>query len=106
MKLFLDERYSVESIKPMNATKGRLSDTIERLLQRDPLFQKLDTIDRVQQIAAMLEEDYSPDELDAIADRELEEIVDFTLALETVSGTLNDLTPEQIEQFEAAVTGR
>ena len=95
-----------QAIDRTNTTLARLAETIQRLLQRDPLFQKLNTVEQTRQIAAKIEADYAPDEWAAIADSELEEMVDFALALETISGTLNELSPEQIEQFDAAVSGR
>ncbi|WP_442946733.1 hypothetical protein [Nostoc sp. NZL] len=41
-----------------------------------------------------------------IKDDDLTDRIDSILILEAVSGTLNDLTPEQIAIFDAAVEGR
>ena len=49
---------------------------------------------------------FSTAELKAIGDRDLTERIDSILVLYAVSGTLNDLTPEQLEIFDAAVENR
>ncbi len=46
---------------------------------------------------------FSPDFIKAIFDNELVNRIDSILVVEAVSGTLNDLTPEQMEMFDAAV---
>ncbi|MGI2903896.1 hypothetical protein [Tolypothrix sp. VBCCA 56010] len=49
---------------------------------------------------------FSPEEMKAIPDNELSRIIKKILTLEAVSGTLNDLTPEQIKIFDEAVLGK
>ncbi len=51
-------------------------------------------------------DDFSDEELEAISNSELRERINSVLVLEAVSGTLNDLTPEQINIFDEAVEGR
>ncbi len=50
--------------------------------------------------------DFSPDELQAIADDDLANRIKNILIVESVAGTLNDLTPEQIRMYDEAVEGR
>lgn len=46
---------------------------------------------------------FSPEEMRAIKDNDLTRRIDKILVLESVSGTLNDLTPEQIKIYDEAV---
>lgn len=45
----------------------------------------------------------SLEEMQAIKDGDLTNRIDKILVLEAVSGTLNDLTPEQIKMYDEAV---
>ncbi len=45
----------------------------------------------------------SAEEMRAITEHELTRRIDKILVLEAVSGTLNDLTPEQIKMYDDAV---
>ena len=49
---------------------------------------------------------FSEEEFRAITDNELTRRIKKLLTLEAVSGTLNDLTPEQMAIFDEAVEGR
>lgn len=49
---------------------------------------------------------FSPKEIRTITEHELTRRIRKILTLEAVSGTLNDLTSEQIAIFDAAVEGR
>lgn len=51
-------------------------------------------------------EKFSLEDMRAISEHELTRRIKKIMTLEAVSGTLNDLTPEQIEIFDAAVEGR
>jgi len=46
---------------------------------------------------------FSMEEVKAIPDEDLIDRIDSILVVEAVSGTLNDLTPEQMKMFEEAV---
>ncbi len=48
----------------------------------------------------------TPEEMRAISEHDLTRRITKILTVETVSGTLNDLTPEQIKMFDEAVEGR
>ena len=58
------------------------------------------------QILVSLLENFSSEEMNAISDNELTGRIRKIMILEAVSGTLNDLTPEQLKIFDAAVEGR
>ena len=73
----------------------------------DRLFQERLDKDRMISIAiAMFAEEIPEDKrqpLDTINDLDLEDILRDVMVLEAISGTLNDLTPEQIAGFDKAV---
>ncbi|MEH1817537.1 MAG: hypothetical protein V7L31_00310 [Nostoc sp.] len=82
---------------------NRISLIVEKLIKGNSLYQtKLNQ----QEIIKMLTELFgqlSPEEMRAITDYELTRRIDKVLILEAVSGTLNDLTPEQIKMYDEAV---
>jgi hypothetical protein len=49
---------------------------------------------------------FTPEEMRAISEHDLTRRITKILTVEAVSGTLNDLTPEQIKMFDEAVEGR
>jgi hypothetical protein len=49
---------------------------------------------------------FSPEEMRTIKEHDLTRRIDKILVLEAVAGTLNDLTPEEIAIFDAAVAGK
>ena len=49
---------------------------------------------------------FSPAQMRAIKDHDLTRRIGKILTLEAVAGTLNDLTPEEIAIFDAAVEGK
>lgn len=85
---------------------ARVSKITEKLLDGRNLYQE--RLDRDEMIEYMLDlfDDFSAEESEAVDDEELIDRIDSILVLHAVSGTLNDLTPEQIEIFDAAVEGK
>lgn len=49
---------------------------------------------------------FTPEEMHEIKDDDLTDRINSILVLEAVSGTLNDLNPEQIAIFDSAVEGK
>jgi hypothetical protein len=49
---------------------------------------------------------FSPEAMRGIKEHDLTRRIDKILVLEAVAGTLNDLTPEEIAIFDAAVAGK
>ena len=58
------------------------------------------------QLMVNLFDKFSTKELKVIPNDDLTDRIDSILVLEAVSGTLNDLTPEQMKMFESAVERR
>lgn len=96
--------YEVSSRK--NEVIARISPIVENLIQGNSLSQvKLDKEKMIQILVSLLE-NFSSEEMNAISDNELTGRIRKIMILEAVSGTLNDLTPEQLKIFDAAVEGR
>ncbi|MFQ4143755.1 hypothetical protein [Chlorogloeopsis sp. ULAP02] len=85
---------------------NRISPIVEKLFQTNSLYQvKLDKQEMIEMLVNLFGE-LSPEEIRAIPDNQLTRRIDKILVLEAVSGTLNDLTPEQLAIFDAAVEGK
>lgn len=85
---------------------SHISEIVENLIQDETLFQeKLDNQEMIHLITNLFD-DFSHEELEAVSEAELRKRIRSILVLEAVSGTLNDLTPEQIKIFDEAVEGR
>jgi len=88
------------------ALLSHVSEIIENLIQGETLFQdKLDNQEMIHLITNLFN-DFSHEELEAVPEAELRKRIRSIVVLEAVSGTLNDLTPEQIKIFDEAVEGR
>jgi len=85
---------------------SRISEIVDKLMQSEYLFQERLDKDEIMQVFSNLLERVSPEKLLYIDDDELTARVDRIMVREAVSGTLNLLTPEQMEIFDAAVEGR
>ncbi|NEP59095.1 MAG: hypothetical protein F6K31_19070 [Symploca sp. SIO2G7] len=96
-----------ESTIEKNAVTARISRIVENLMEKETWYrEKLDRGEMVNYVSGLIEEYLSPKELQEIDDEDLSDRIRKVLTLEAVSGTLNDLTPEQMEIFDAAVEGR
>lgn len=81
----------------------RISKIVDNLIGGNSLYQeRLDKQEIIQHLVSLLDK-FSPDLIKAISDNELVNRIDSILVVEAVSGTLNNLTPEQMEMFDAAV---
>lgn len=85
---------------------NRIAPIVEKLIKGNSLYQvKLKRDEMVKKMVDLFGE-FSLEEFKAIPENELIRRIDKLLVLEAVSGTLNDLTPEQIAIFDEAVEGR
>jgi hypothetical protein len=85
---------------------NRISPIVEKLFKSNSLYVvKLKKWEMVEMLVNLFGE-FTPDEMRAIPDNELIRRIGKLLTLEAVSGTLNDLTPEQIKIFDEAVEGK
>ncbi|MEH1998688.1 hypothetical protein [Nostoc sp.] len=82
---------------------NRISAIVENLFKDNSLYlvklKKQEMIEMLVELFGQL----SPEEMRAIKDNDLTRRMDKILVLEAISGTLNDLTPEQIKMYDEAV---
>lgn len=85
---------------------NRISPIVEKLFKANSLYLvKLKRREMIEMLVDLFGR-FSPEEMRAIKDDDLTDRIDSILVLEAVSGTLNDLTPEQIAMFDEAVEGK
>ena len=85
---------------------NRISPIVEKLIKSSSLYQVKLKRDEMVKMLVDLFSSFSEQEFEAIPENELIRRIDKLLVLEAVSGTLNDLTPEQIAIYDEAVEGR
>lgn len=84
----------------------RISQIVDNLIDNNSFYQeKLDKNEMVPDLVDLFKQ-FSLEEFITIDDDDLTHRIDNILTLEAVSGTLNDLTPEQMKMFDEAVEGR
>lgn len=84
----------------------RIAPIVEKLFQGNSLYVvRLKQREMIEMLVELFAE-FTPEEMRQIEDNDLKERIDSILVLEAVSGTLNDLTPEEIAIFDAAVEGK
>lgn len=85
---------------------SRISPIVEDLFKSNSFFQeKLDKTEIVRHLTDLFKK-YSLEEFTTIDDEDLTRRIDFVMVVEATAGMLNDLTPEEMEIFDAAVEGR
>lgn len=85
---------------------NRISPIVENLFKANSLYLvKLKKQEMIEMLVDLFAQ-FTPEEMRAIKDDELTKRIDSILVLDAISGTLNDLTPEQIKMFDEAVEGR
>ncbi|MBN3894258.1 MAG: hypothetical protein HWQ41_02980 [Nostoc sp. NOS(2021)] len=82
---------------------NRISPIVENLFKGNSLYLvKLKKQEMIEMLVDLFGQ-FSPEEMRAIKDNDLTRRIDKIIVLEAVSGTLNDLTPEQIKMYDEAV---
>ncbi|MBV6628156.1 MAG: hypothetical protein KI793_35430 [Rivularia sp. (in: Bacteria)] len=85
---------------------NRIKPIVEKLIKENSLYQvKLNKDEMVKMLVDLFGK-FSSEEFAAIKDNDLIKRIDSILVIEAVSGTLNDLTPEQIAIYDEAVEGK
>jgi hypothetical protein len=85
---------------------NRMSPIVENLFKDNSLYLvKLKKHEMIEMLVELFGQ-FSPEEMRAIKDDDLTKRIDSILILDAISGTLNDLTPEQIKMFDEAVKRR
>ncbi|MBE9103518.1 hypothetical protein IQ229_00695 [Nostoc cf. edaphicum LEGE 07299] len=82
---------------------NRISLIVEKLIKGNSLYQvKLNKQEMIEMLVELFGQ-LSSEDMRAINEHDLTRRIDKVLVLEAVSGTLNDLTPEQIKMYDEAV---
>jgi len=90
-----------------DAVIERITTIVEALMLTKPLFQEeLESAQTIQVLSDLLLADSSPKEIIAMPIDDLRALLHDAMVVEAVSGTLNELSPEQREIFDMAVAGR
>ena len=85
---------------------SRISQIVNNLIDSNKFYQeKLDKNEMVLDLVNLFKQ-LSLEEFATIEDEDLTHRIDRILVTHAVSGTLNDLTPEQMKMFDEAVEGR
>jgi hypothetical protein len=85
---------------------NRISPIVEKLFTNSNFYRdRLNEQEMVEMLVNLFDK-FSPEEMKAIPENELTRRIQKILTLEAVSGTLNDLTPEEIKIFDEAVLGK
>ncbi|MBE9232011.1 hypothetical protein IQ231_09995 [Cuspidothrix issatschenkoi LEGE 03284] len=81
----------------------RISHVVDKLFRGSSFYMvKLDQYEMTEMLIELFSR-FSPEEMRAIKEHDLTKRISKILTLEAVAGTLNDLTPEEIAIFDAAV---
>ena len=81
----------------------RISHVVDKLFRGSSFYMvKLDQYEMAEMLIELFSR-FSPEEMRAIKEHDLTKRISKILTLEAVAGTLNDLTPEEIAIFDAAV---
>ncbi|BAZ16084.1 hypothetical protein NIES4071_79590 [Calothrix sp. NIES-4071] len=79
---------------------------VEKLFKSSSLYiVKLNKQEMIDMLVELFGK-FTPEEMRSIKEDDLIQRINSILVLNAVSGTLNDLTPEQIKMFDEAVEGR
>lgn len=89
-----------------DAVLARISPIVDNLMPSKNLFQERLNKDEIMQFFSSLLDKVSPEKIMHLDDEKLTKRVRRVMVIEAVSGTLNDLTPEQMAVFDEAVEGR
>ncbi|NER04341.1 MAG: hypothetical protein F6K17_17855 [Okeania sp. SIO3C4] len=86
-----------------NIFGNRVIPIVEHFLATDRLLENLDRDEMVRIIVDVLMRNYSPEQLQEMTDDKLSDRIRRILEGQVMFGLLSDLTPTEIEEFDAAV---
>ncbi len=91
------------SLKEETAFK-RISAIVKKMIANNSVYQERLTQDKmIQKIYELFTKPNSGDDIDTIAEDDLTERISKMLAVEAISGLLDDFTPEEMAIFDEAV---
>ena len=83
--------------------KHRVTPIVEHFLATDELFENLERNEMVEVMVEAFTRNYPAEQLENMTDESLTVKIRGVLGLEALSHLFDDLTPEQIAEYEAAV---
>lgn len=89
-----------------SAVLSRISDIVDRVIESRPVYQEELTKNEVMEKLAKLLNNIFPEQLMELDDENLTKRVKGVMSVELMTHLLDDLTPEEVETFNAAVEGR
>ncbi len=88
-----------------NTAITRISETIDRVMERENIYQELDQNQLIQSFSKLLDK-VSPEIVSSLDDERPTKKVRGVMSIEVLSTIFDDFTPEQIEMFNAVVEGK
>ena len=88
-----------------NTVLQRISEIIDRVMEKDSIYQKLDRDELIETFSKLLDQ-ISPEDINSLDNQELTKRIEGVIIVEAMSHLLDDFTPEEIKIFEAGVAGR
>lgn len=86
-------------------TYKRISAIVENLIANNNVYQDRLEVDKmIQKIYNLFTQPNSGDDINTITEDDLTERISKILAVEAISGLLNDFTPEEMAIFDEAVS--
>jgi len=89
-----------------SAVLSRISDIVDRIMQSRPVYQEELNKNEVMEIFSRLLDQIFIEQLMVLDDEKLTKRVKGVMSIELMTHLLDDLTPEEVETFNAAVEGR
>ncbi|NER93596.1 MAG: hypothetical protein F6J86_07120 [Symploca sp. SIO1B1] len=85
----------------------RVSEIVDKLMPHQKIFQeRLDRGVIIELLINLFQKIFTSEEISDLNNQDLTSRIEKIMILEAVSGTLNELTPAQIEVFDTVVEGR
>jgi hypothetical protein len=104
-KCKIGESSSVFStIEAKDTIMFRISVVIDTVIEGNEVFKDVDKSKLMESLKPLIEK--SPEELTSITDEELMQRIETVMVIETTSGMLKELSPEELKDFEEAVKRR
>ena len=89
------------------AVVNRITTIVETLISsKPPLQEKLEPAKTIQMLSDLMLANSSPEDIMTMPVERLSKILQNVMTIEATAGMLNDLTPDQMAIFDAAVMGR
>ncbi|NER20639.1 MAG: hypothetical protein F6J96_07985 [Symploca sp. SIO1C2] len=96
------DRFSVEQ----SAVINRISKTLNNLVESKSILQELDQVELTQHFSSQLLKNWSPAQVMAIPEDELQKIIQAVMLFKILYDLLEDLNLEEMGIFDAALSGK